>query len=496
MKSLIKTSHRFRSLVGVVIAALLLIGVSCEPEVVEWEPKSNQMVITEFVYSVPDNFSEFGEALVITGIENLLRVRGPFTLMLPDNEAMQEYYVSKGVSTISEMDVSELEDMVYNHVFQGEISVGSIGLGTLLYKNALGDFVASDLPGIDILLNKVAIITKRDIRVSNGYVHYIDHVMEPITDNVYDVLDADGGFEIFKQGLDLAGLSDTLKVIEFPFGNTTSRTRYTLLAVADTLFNREGINSIDDLVDRYDTGGELTDIDNGFFKFMEYHCLSGTHYFTDFEPDDIYYLVTADNYLNIKVEEDYKINKTDSTYTGFYYDQSNIPAKNGAIHTINSLLPFTDTDLSEVEFSVTHYFDLQQGPYYLKYYKRFFDGENSFEGIKWDGDFLLYYFKPGQNRKEDDAISLIGHFWVEFTLPKIRAGKYMMKGTGFGGSICSIHLDGEYVGVYDVNDSNWGDLEPVDWAEVEFQETEHHTVRLTTIVPGNIFLDFIVFTPR
>lgn len=483
----------------VVIVTLIFLGVSCEPKIIEWQPDSNTMVITEFVYSVPDEFSEFGEALKISGVANLLRVRGPYTLMLPTNVAMHEYYERIGVSGITDIDVDMLTTLVYNHVFQGEISAGSIGMGTLLYKNALGDFVASDLPGTDILLNKQSVVVKRDIKVSNGYVHYIDHVLDPITDNIYDVLSSYEGYDIFRQGLDLTGFTDTLKVIEFPFGNTTARTRYTLLAVPDTLYKRMGINSIDDLVERYDTDGNLTDNANGLFKYMEYHCLSGTHYFSDFTTGvegGIYYLITADNYLNIKVEEDFKINKTDTAYTGFYFDQSNIPAKNGAIHTVNTLLPFGDADLSEVEWSVTHYFDMQQSPYYLKYYQRFFDGENSFEGIKWDGDFLLYYYNPGANRKENDAISLIGHWWAEFKIPKIRAGKYVMKGTAFGDAVCSITLDGEYVGVYDVSDGQWANIEPVDWAEVDFSKTEEHTVRLTTIVPGNIFLDFIVFTPR
>jgi uncharacterized surface protein with fasciclin (FAS1) repeats len=501
MKSAINISNGFSSaLRGLVLLALVLLVTGCPNDIIPWEPDSDSMVITEYVYNLAEeegDFGEFSKAMEITGIENLLRVRGPFTLMLPTDEAMQEYYTELNVSSIEEIDEGVLETFVYNHMFQGEISIGSIGLGTLLYKNALGDFVASDLPGIEILLNKEAIIIKRDIRVSNGYVHHIDNVIHPVVDNIYDVVANDGGYEIFTAGLDASGLADTLKIIEFPFGTTTARSRYTLLAVPDTLYNRVGINSVDDLITEYDKDGNLTDHKNGFFQYMEYHCLSGTHYFSDFTPDDIYYLVTDENYLNIKVEDDWKINKTDSSYTGFYYDQSNIPAKNGAIHTINTTLPVAETALSTVRFEVTHFFDMQQGPYYLNYYERFYDGENTFQDLKWGGEYLMYYLKPGHNLIDDDGLNLNGHFWVEVRTPKIRKGKYDLAAYGFLGNyaISSVHLDGEYFGIFDPSEGSWGG-DPVIIGEIEFFETKQHTFKLTTLVPGQLFWDYIIFYPK
>ncbi len=472
--------------------------VQCGDDVVPWETKSTEMVITDYVYNNPDQFSDFGDLLAYTGVENLLRVRGPFTLLLPTNEAMQAYYAGKNVSSYTEIDQQELEDLVYNHLFQGEITAGSIGQGSLLYKNGLGDYVASEFSGIEILINKTAIIIKRDIPTSNGYVHHIDHVLEPVTGSVVEELATYPGYSIFLDGLEAAGLSDTLNTIDFEYGSATARTRYTLLAVPDTLFQRFGINSVDDLVDRYSDSPDLTSLDNGFYEYMVYHCLNETHYFNDLAPSDIYYLITFDNNLNIRVDEDYKINPTDDGYTGFYYELSNIPAKNGAIHTVNTLLENKLPDPQTITFQTTDFFDLQQGPYYLNYYQRFYDGENTFEFIKWEGEFMQYYLKPAHNLMDDDCLNMNGHFEVEITTQKIPKGDYTLSGFFFmGGGYpkMAVYVDGERIGDVDLQDGSWGGS-PLSFGEVSFTETKRHTIRLESLRPGGLFWDYVRFTPK
>ena len=502
MKTNMNTSTNLKLFArSILILMLSFLALRCQDDIKEWKPKSNELVITDYVYSQPELFSEFGGVLKYTGIENLLRIRGPFTLLLPTNTAMQEYYIRMNVSSYEELDMKVLEDLVFNHVFQGEITAGSIGLGTLPYENGLGDYVASDLPGSDILLNKKAIIIKRDIHTANGIVHHIDYALEPITRSVLDIMAEYSGYSIFIQGLERAGLADTLKILNFPYGNIIARTRFTVLAVPDTLFNRYGIYTVDDLIAKYSTSEDLTDEENGFYQFMEYHLLSGTYYFSDFTTGpsgDIYYLISNNNYLNIKVEEDFKINKTDTAYTGFYYDLYNIPAKNGTIHSVNTLLPNEDTELAIITHQTTDYFDLHQGDYYLDHYQRFYDGQNTFEYIKWEAEFLQYYLKIGHNLMDDDAINVMGHFKVEITTPKIRKGKYQlstfMNFGGGGDEVFACYVDDVFLGQINLSDGAWaGPALPV--GEVEFKETKAHRIRLESMVPGGLWWDYVRFTP-
>ena len=104
------------------IVIFSFLATRCQDDIKVWEPDSNDMVITDYVYSQPELFSEFGAVLKRTGIENILRVRGPFTLLLPTDEAMKEYYTRMGVSSHEELDTVLLADMVYNHIFNGQMS--------------------------------------------------------------------------------------------------------------------------------------------------------------------------------------------------------------------------------------------------------------------------------------------------------------------------------------------------------------------------------------
>jgi len=486
------------SLKLIAIAMIGFILNGCQNEVKLFEPGVDQYVITEYIENNPDQFSEFGNMLQATGIENLLRVRGPFTLMLPTNDAIQYYYDSIGISSYTEIEMEDLKSFVYSHLIEGEITAGSIGQGSLLYKNGMGDYIASDLPGTKILLNKKAFIIKRDINVSNGWIHHIDHTLEPITATVFEVIDNMEGYEIFAEGLVKTGLSDTLNRPSFPYGSIEARTNFTLLAVPDTLYKRNNISTIQDLIAKYSDSDDLTDKENGFYKYMEFHCLSGTNYFTDFTPSDdgdIYYLISYENYLNIWVGKDYQINRTDTSYTGFYYDQSNVPAKNGVIHTVDDMLPAVDAEPTVIIFQNTDYFDLHQGDFYQNNYERFYDGQNTFEFIKWDAEYLMYYFKNEDNFMDADGLSLQGHWWIEITLPIIRKGTYVIQPWMFGGGLLAMYIDDVYYAEIDLsNVDHWSKYFPIE-EKITFTETKTHKLKLKTLTSTNMWWDHIKLTP-
>jgi len=83
--------------------------------------------------------------------------------------------------------------------------------------------------------------------LANGYAHVIDKVIEPVTKDCYTVVKEDPTYTIFAQGLEKSGIKDTLQQITFLFGKLTARTRFTLLAVPDSVYHKEGINSITEL---------------------------------------------------------------------------------------------------------------------------------------------------------------------------------------------------------------------------------------------------------
>lgn len=481
---------------GSVAIALTAIIFGCNNEVVEWKVGANQMVITEYVES-SDDFSEFAKILEATGMNSLLSVRGPFTLFLPSNKQMQEYYALKGVSSYTGFSNEVLTNLVKNHVIGARIETGDIGLGALREVNALGDFIVSEFEGSDIILNKGSKIIKRDIFASNGVIHHIGKVLDPVTKSVFQVLESNPSYSIFTEGLRRTGLKDTLQTIDFPFGNRTARARFTILAVADSTFQRFGISNIDQLIAKYtDDPGSINQMQNSFYRYMEYHCLAETYYLSDLVTK-LYPILSYDNNVSMTVTDDYKVNMNPSNpkdYTHFVVEQSNNPGKNGTVHTIAGLLPVVEPKPVVTTWETTDHFDLKQGDYYDKYYARWFDGQNTFKNIKWEGDYLLYYFKDHDTGKvlNDDCLSMSGWWWCQVTTPKIMKGKYRLTSNLWSGQInYAVYVDGVNTALIKSSDP----AETTSWGEFDWTETKTHTIKVVATSPGLLFWDTLIFTP-
>lgn len=475
---------------------LLIIALflsSCVDDPVYWDAKSTQQVISEFV-AENEEFSEFNGLLESTGLNSLLAVRGPYTLFLPSNEQMMAYYSDKGVSSYSDFPAEFQEELVLNHIILAQIETGDIGLGAIREVNAIGDYIVSEFEGADIILNKYSKIIKRDIHTSNGVVHLIDEVIEPVTEDVYDLLASNPAYSIFTKGLEMTNLKDTLQIITFPFGQRTARTRYTVLAIADTTFQRFGINSVDDLVARYSSSTDsLTYKSNGFYRYMEYHLMAETYYLSDL-TSKLYPILSYDNNITMTVTDDYKINPDDEgNYTSFYIEYSNNPGKNGTIHTIDDLLPVFEPKPVQIVWETTDHFDLKQGDYYLKTYERWFDGQNTFANIKWEGDYLLYYYKEDVVQENWDCLAMSGWWWIEVTTPKIMKGSYTMSGNIWNGQIdYAVYVDGVNTALVKSSDP----ARTTSWGEFDWDETRPHKVKIVATSPGLLFWDTIIFTPN
>jgi uncharacterized surface protein with fasciclin (FAS1) repeats len=456
--------HIIKGLSKLLLFAMLLFG--CKDEPVLWDKNSRELVIAEYI-SENEQFSEFNSILEKTGLQSLLSVRGPFTLFLPSNTEMEAYYQLKGVSGYEEFnDTVFLKNLVLNHLVSGNIETGDFGLGAIRELNALGDYLVTEFQDADIIVNKSSKIIKRDIQAANGVIHLINNVIDPVTISVYDLLAANPSFSLFSEGLTRTNLKDTLKIIAFPYGTKTARTRFTILAVADTTFHRYGITNIDQLISYFTSATDsLIYPENDFYRYMEYHCIGGTYYLNDLETR-VYPILSYDNNVSVRVDDDYKLNYKTQTqeYTGFNIEHSNYPAKNGTVHTIKDLLPVFEPEPSVLVHETTDYFDIKQGDYFGKYYMRWFDGQNTFAYIKWEGDYLLYYFKDHDTGKllNDDCLSMNGWWWVEITTPKIMKGKYNVTANLWGGQTnYAVYVDGVNTALIKASDpaesTSWGE---------------------------------------
>lgn len=487
----------YKIIVGksLVLFFFLMFFAACEPEPRVLPPKSDQLVISDFVASDKEKYSEFAKLLESSGLDGFLAIRGPYTLFLPTNEAMEAFYRAKNIGAITDLSTDDQKKLVYNHLILGELNANDIGLGAIRELNALGDKLATEFVGSNTVINKVATITKRNIRAANGFVHEIDHVLEPITINVFDLIKSDPAYSLFTQGLELTGIKDTLLVEEYPWGTRMARTYFTILAVPDTIFNRYGIMNINDMINYFtDEPGKITELDNGFYQYIEYHCLNGAHYFTDLSTK-LYPILSFNNNVLVSIEDDYKLNKNtlEDTYTGFLVEHSNVPARNGVLHAVNDLLPVSTPEPTRIIFDTCEQLELINGDFYMKHYKKFYDGQNDFKNIKFEGDYLQYYYKDHNApvQLNFDGLQMIGLWWVEVTTPKVMKGKYAISGYVWGGRVCDVYVDG--VRVYTLLSD--GSYDRATWAEIELTETREIKVRMVAKSYSTIFWDTIELNP-
>lgn len=487
------------SLSTVVILFSLLFG--CAPEPVLWTKGSEQQVISDYV-ATHDQYSEFGKLLESAGLNALLSVRGPFTLFLPDNEAMAQYYQDKNTS-FDQLSLADKKKLVYNHLIINAIQASDFGLGALRDTNAIGDYLVTEFQGADIVINKSSKIIDRDIKTANGYIHQIDKVLDLVTISVFDKLKEDPQYSLFTQGLELTGLKDTLQKITSVYGFKNGvaqymRTRFTILAVPNQVYaDSLGITNVDQLVAHFtDKRDSLTFKANPFYRYMEYHCLGGTYYLSDFRSGtNLYPILSSDNNVSITIDDDYKLNQDLRTkrYTGFDIPNSNVPAKNGAIHKINNVLPVIQPAPTLFTFDTTDYPEIKQGDFYGKYYMKWFDGQNTFPKVKWKGDYLQYYYKnhDAPTQLNYDCWNMNGFWEIEITTPKIMKGKYNLSGYVWSGNIdFEVYVDGVKSATVKKNDP---DRAP--WGEFTWTRTAEHKIKLVNLSWGILFWDTVIFTP-
>jgi len=228
---------------------------------------------------------------------------------------------------------------------------------------------------------------------------------------------------------------------------------------------------------------------------MEYHCMDGSYYLSDLNTG-LYPILSHDNNLSITISNDYKINlnPVNQKYTGFIVEDSNIPTKNGAIHIVNDILPVTQPEPAEVLFETTSFFDLQQTDGYQKHYMKWYDGENTFAKIHWEGDFLQYHYRPDAGMMNHDAIRMTGFWTLSVTFPKVMKGKYriIFGQQPLGGeSDFVVYLDGVRTPFFYSGKS--GGEQTI--AEATFTQSAEHTVKIRAISYGFVFWDYVKFVP-
>ncbi|WP_215226572.1 fasciclin domain-containing protein [Echinicola shivajiensis] len=174
---------------------------SCREE--STPPDFKQFTITEFINQDP-NFSILSEAMELTGLAEILNGDREFTFMAPTNKAFEAI----GIQSVDDRTSEEWERIVRYHLTE-EARISDSLLNRIQETLLPGYFWYVSEVDRQLLVNSEVKILVKDISTSNGEVHGLEQILEPVNLNLLEVSES-LGFSIFVDGLKKTGFDELL----------------------------------------------------------------------------------------------------------------------------------------------------------------------------------------------------------------------------------------------------------------------------------------------
>ena len=514
------TCLRFAALLGL----LWFCNLSCEPPERITFYDEDAVLILEFMKDEPEKYSSFLAICEAGGITSALRSFNPhgnrFTLFLPDNNAINDF-IDRHAEYNSLSDLLDDKDFVRNfsryHLVNSAYRTNEFPLGALKDTTATGDFITvsfvvnPETNESEIYLNNEARIIDGDMEAVNGMVHVINRALTPITFSSFDWLKNNPEFSIITEAFEKTGLADTLGIFRMSRTGMVIRNYYTLLAEPDSIFKKRGINSFDDLKNRFGTPElPLNDPNNLLYQFAAYHILEGNFFLDDFTTG--VYNTYANFPMSIGVTVGIHINRgfrvidtlitsNDTTllnYIPVSLTHSNNPSRNGPVHVVTEIVELHNPRTG----TITHRF--RDEPMIMEARRvettHLFDDPSSMMKLNWSGvKYLTYEFYPGV--EEGGYLLLNGPFIISYEMPKIPPGTYNLNIRAHSKipqrASIQVYLDDVRVGstmqlTTRRLDWTWASFQV---GAVEFTDYDVRTIRIEAIVPGQFAWAFVQFVP-
>jgi len=287
-----------------------------------------------------DDFSILVEALTRANLADTLSGDGDFTVFAPTNAAFEEYLDGDSIDIV---DVQSLTQILLYHVLSGKVEKSDLldtDTVTALDNNDIYISMYSSFWKYkkrktndlfewlyEVIINDNTKVTKFDIIASNGVIHAIDTVLEPVG-NIVEVAKSDDNFSILVEALTRANLADVL----------SGEGPYTVFAPTNAAF------------EEYLDGVSIDNVDlDSLTNILLNHVLSGKSKKLDLLDTDT---VTALNENDISISAFFKWLKISSKKKTKQFEQHidvflnddtevtafDIMTSNGVIHVIDSVL--------------------------------------------------------------------------------------------------------------------------------------------------------------
>lgn len=443
-------SIRISRLLYVLAPVLFMVCLAaCKKQDVVYNTSSD-VNITGYLDNHPEQFSEFRKILDRTGTASFLNAYGAYTLFLPNNDAVKAYLQQVGKSSVEDVNLETLKGLVRFHLLEDTLTTGSFKDGKLPALTMYGQYLttgASNTSGVTkTRINRQANLVQGNIVVGNGIIHVIDDMLIPASQSLAEMIKSNANYSIFSEALQATKLYDTLNIL--PANNPDKKRAWlTVLAQTDSVFHAAGINTYQDLVNKYSNTGNPEDPKDSLHLFMDYHILYDAKYLADIISAGSHPTLAPLEVITSKLQgTDVLIN--DDDFNGQHEpgiklnrSSSDISATNGVLH---STAPYIYDGVQNtgsfaikvrrpvrIDWDVADFPDLRKlNAYFRK--KSYSFAWNAMSEITSDGGAkskLYYTYSANDQTWWRDHLELplglpFRNAWWEFTTPLIVRGKY------------------------------------------------------------------------
>lgn len=494
----------------------LFILNSCQNELQLWPVKQSTSILQ--ILKNDKQYSILVEALDLSNLSTMLNSYGTYTLFAPTNDAFGTYLNSKGLSSISAIDKSELRNILLYHLYAAYYPSSTFINGSLPSMTALKEYVAMDLSqGLNkATLNTTTNVIRYDMMGTNGVCHGIDGVLFPPPNTVYELLKKNSSFSIIAKALEVTELKSLLNQTETIVNGVSTKVRYTMFVEPDSIFRKNGINTFDELATKYSHNKDYTNPDDSLNIFIRYHIISSNKFISDFK-DEYLESLSLNNYLVFSITPDVALNRRTISYVGpdgkpavreiktkILSEYNNVLAKNGVIHAVNKLFDvYNPTPLYVMVPFIKDcsYFPTCLGGLGM----RTAEEQVAIPWLKWspaDMNVSIFSYSPLLSGALAISFTMQTGNYLELTTPALFKGKYNVlfnyaRNTGTAQNV-QPSIDGvDLGGLVNMQPTVNGlsSLQHLLLGQVNFYTITTHKVRFTAVNLGTNRFDCLEFVP-
>lgn len=325
--------------------------------------------------SQQEDFTEWVKIMHYADLYNALNYASEdFTLFVPNNEAVQRFYADKGVADIAELGEEYAKALVLQHAVEDSILVDDF-LRKTEVTTLSGSKVSITIDTLNagvVLLNNEVRVYELGVSTFNAKLYYIDEVMIPLVETVYDRIAGNPDYSIMREAVDATGWDKVLSTITDTITElgivTVNHHYYTILAPSNEAFAKSGINDLSSLKQTLGADENVKDSTNALYQYVAYHILKGEYRYanlTSFIGEDttrIWETMATNQVFTVTVDsstaEIYHINLQGDKAT-FVQSACDVRGKNGYVHQIDAYLPVWEPELSTVVWDLADYLEVK-----------------------------------------------------------------------------------------------------------------------------------------